>query len=962
MEKPRSSSGHKRLALIFSFLLSALFSAGVQYSRAAEEPIKIPDFPISLLNNLPMMYRSKNNLGESSLYRMRTEDCLITHEGKHYIGFQFWSPQLPKGSTEWLIASARGSDISGEWQVIDSNGNIVARCQPDIKPLEQYPRVVERYPSTTKIAHYLTDPSLIEKRTHYYLIQPVADKSNHFFGMSFTSQSKAALEEFGQLAPEVQKLHDRSSSDVVVEEMKELRREKSIEAAMDYLRKELELRMDDLEFDGKGKERARFLSAWHGYRYLFVSTYLEGQQGGGRESSLWSSNIFDTLFKTTHQRQYYDDMMDVSSILMSKLNSSGRYGRLAEVFAIWSEGMRMGGYRMDIKTYPDMGPAFPFLEKVHKRNMPALIPYSLLKKGQNGVQQVPKELTYNHIGGIRSYADMLWRNGEWQESLEWILWCKKWASNPEDGGPDKDLSPTWQGCISELSWRLEELGFIEETLSILDTGLNAKYDGYYLGRSTVSHKLTKIRISMDLNQSAPPDLIDQIKQIIEQSRGNIYVSEGTVTDARTILACAMIYTGDIIGGESLLDELVESGSGYARSKRLVYWMKNNKGTHVEEEFITLLNESRKAGNKLEEVWLYSLYADFLEKQNRSKEALMVRRETIRLYRIFDLYTKLPVELAKLSALLEKIGARNESLAVEKEAKDLFLTHQLPARYVEQAQSIIRGIVRGEHLKEKDTSHALVEFQPQRAVVIPIQNKSWSTLLTLSNLSEEINKGQLTAVGMPVNIKPIDGTLDIMVAVGAKDGSNTIAMDLSPGTYNIIEVSSDAGKNLSGALALTYKSNTGSSETTCNISIENTQNATNSTIIQAGQYQLNPFYGVPIYHQYVSTDSSTHTKPLRFITSEPSRVEIYQMDGTAAAVDGQGNGSLQDGGDELFGNSDDHGHLLLPIAENRTFMMILVYPNKTPPENGLSLRIEALEEDKWTLYSEDLILPPATKTK
>jgi hypothetical protein len=49
------------------------------------------------------------------------------------------------------------------------------------------------------------------------------------------------------------------------------------------------------------------------------------------------------------------------------------------------------------------------------------------------------------------------------------------------------------------------------------------------------------------------------------------------------------------------------------------------------------------------------------------------------------------------------------------------------------------------------------------------------------------------------------------------------------------------------------------------------------VIQAGDYQANPFYGVPIHLSYVAKDHRTKSSPLRFRASQAGRIEIYSLE-------------------------------------------------------------------------------------
>ena len=918
-----------------------------------------PEFPVNLLNGLPMTYRSKNNIGESSLYRMQKSDCLISYEGQQYLGIQLWGPMMPDPVLEWLVASPTDSMKPEPWLLVGSDGHIIHECQPEAKSPDNYPRIMERYPKTKGIACYQTSGGMIKQGKHFYLLQRMTGNPQDEFAIAITSPTGQGYENFGQLAPNAQQTFGRATSDAVIETMKEIRRNQNIGAATEYLGRELEIRMDDFEANPSRRDHEVFRKAWLGFHSIYSLAYLEAQQGGGRLSNEWASSICDTIFQTCHRREYYHHMMEIAVMLTNHLNSAGRYGRLTEVFTTWSQGMKLGGYQMDPRTYPDNGQAFDFLPKVHHRKIPALVPCSQLKVADNSRLRLPATFNYIHNAAIQKYADQLWRNGQWQESLEWLLWCQQWAQESLKKGRDEELSAAWHHSVGTLASRIESLGFTDESLAIIDSGLNADHNGYYFGRSITEYKLNKIRIHMELEHPAPPDLTWQIEQLIEEIRANIHMGVDSVKYARTILAQALIYTGKAAEGEALFNELADQGYWYAKSERLAYWCRTGRVDGVENEFIALLNDSRKAGNKLNEVWLYSRYADFLEKQGCLQESLRVRRETIRLRKTFDLYTRIPLELAKLAALLEKVGSRKESQTAEAEALELLKSNTIPGQLAEETRSTLGKINRSAAaLAASKSDIPKVDFQPQQVVVIPTKGSPWSTFLTLTNPSDKIEKGILSGVGMPMNLKLLDGQLNVRAAIGTTQEKAELPLEIPPGSYSLIEVTPADGKEPEGKLTFTWNASTKNQTSQSTVEIEAPASGGSSSVIQAGVIQLNPYYGVPIYHQYLGPKQNPQSKPLRFIASQPARVEIYLMDGTPAGIDAQGNGSLQDIGDELFIESDGLGHLQLPLKEGNAVFMIVVYPIGAIPEKGLMLNIEAFAGGKWEDHSQDLILPPS----
>ena len=143
--------------------------------------------------------------------------------------------------------------------------------------------------------------------------------------------------------------------------------------------------------------------------------------------------------------------------------------------------------------------------------------------------------------------------------------------------------------------------------------------------------------------------------------------------------------------------------------------------------------------------------------------------------------------------------------------------------------------------------------------------------------------------------------------------------------------------------------------TSTIRIEAPETGVASSIIQAGNYRYNPFYGVPVHLQYVSKDPAETSVPLRFVCSARARVEVYADDGTPLCIDDQGNGTLGDVGDELFAASDGAGNLLLPLAGGSSSFMVLIYPDGPLPADGITLNVDAWHNG-WATQSQNRLKP------
>jgi tetratricopeptide (TPR) repeat protein len=950
MNKSRDHMPLSIAAILIRFgLLLGLFVAvpGVAQVPAAAIPAKE-------LAKLPYLHFSENNLGEAYLFRMHPETSIIEVGGHRYLGFTFWST----GLVDCLFINTPGDLTPSTWILLNSNGEQIHSVEPTDIPLRDCPRVAARYPQTSRVSRYRTEGKALEQRGRYHLIQRIGNAKPVPYALCFTSCSALSYEagRSGPLIKTIAHAPLRESSDVVIENMIELRREKGMQAATEYLTREMEQRIDDCENADK-LPASQQDEANDGYIGLYVNAWYEGQTGGGRLDADWASAVYGVMYDVCLRRGYYS-LADVALNLTSSLALAGRFGKLSEVFDVWKEGMRLGGYNMTASSYPDLGPAFGILSGVRKRNIPHLEPYANAKP----YKDLPHALTENALGCFENHAVHLWYRGQWKESLEWLVWARAWASTP-DGNPESPgVGGRWHLSGTEIANIFTQMGYWEQALALHENALQQKITGGYEGKCTTRHKMAILQLKRLLGREIPSDAIEQARACILQAAGNIYEKQEFVRIYQAELGELLIHIGRISEGETLLDELAAAGSRDARIARLKHWVRSKRAKGVENELRSLLQESRETGRKMDEIVFYRLYADFLEQQNRLPEALRVRRELVRLCKAFDIFTHLPVEMARLAVLLHRMGIRDESRRLSDQALALLAKGGIPDHMAATVISLLKNIGHGDKPGKESKEHiARVEFQPLSCLIIPLKGASWTSHLTLTNPTDRNRTGRLRATGLPVGFHEVnEEDVDIEARVGAKEGNQELDVTIDPATYKIIALKPADGFSGEGKITLSWTPAKADARTTSEVRIEAPAGGTTKAIIQAGVYQMNPFYGIPIYHHYVHTDASNVSLPMRFVSSRPARVEIYTLDGTPIGIDAQGNGSLLDPGDEIFGTGDGNGNLRMPLVAGNASFLLRLYPNKELPAEGLGLRVECLDDKQWEVYAEDLLMPSPGK--
>ncbi len=761
---------------------------------------------------------------------------------------------------------------------------------------------------------------------------------NPFLKFIFTATICALMCHPNLSAQEVTEKPDGYTTDQVIESLLKAKIENRIPEGLKLLSEELD-------------RRAR-----HGnFRSLFSTVWTEAQVKSGRLDVDWAAMLYDEIFKGAIRNEKYAEMNDVTGNLLTTLSAAGRHGRLSEVLDWWIEKQN-GNQRLEITAYQDQGPVYPFFPEIRKRNTPASMLHSQIgTEPDNQRNMVDIEQKNGQVFGL--YATHLNQSGKWRESMEWVQQIRRWASL-EDGKPRWQMIQPWFNSVESTAKGMQWLGYNEEALKQVDIGLAAPMQESYHGRCNIILSLLRLEILMELKQ-APEDLVDQARELVKRAEANTHLSIAFHRDAKVTLARTLLHTGADAEALALLDELAGFGFIRARNVRLEYWIDKGMLERVEKELLSLLKASRATGNKFSECWLYEKYADFLEASGRLTEALTMRREVIRLCRSFDYFSNLPIQLAKLAVLLERMGHLEGSKDAADEARKLIAQGKLSASHKKLAEGFLTKLNPGKIAAEtKPEKPPVVDFQPERSMVIPIEGASWTTLLTLANPSDKPEEGTLSASGIPMVFTREEATGDVIArpASDADQGKATLRLRLEPSNYQLIKITADKNFAKQGELALIWTSWRGETRVEANVAIESPEKGVSSSVIQAGNYRANPFYGVPVHLHYVTKDQATKSSPLRFITSEKARVEVYALDGTPLSVDGQGNGSLRDKGDELFVASDREGNLQLPLTNGAASFMVLIYPEGELPKDGLTLNVEAFQGGAWSLHSQNRLQP------
>jgi len=900
---------HLRLAVLASLVWPILCQAQSNVSR-------------EFLNQFPELKMQRDATYMALPQALQNPGFEKTIDGKRIIGFRFKTPLWLDGSVNWLAPS----QTTKEWKVYDSEATFIAETSS--KKLEGMQHSI-----LTSVPH-----ERLRGGASYTAIRELGENESTPQTLSITVDSYRGRFVFGDLKRSFEIPEPLLEPQQVMREMLRIRESEGDQPAITYFEQELEKRAEN--------ERL--------YSDLWGIAWPEAQRRSGRNDPEWGAQIFDRIFTNSWKNRYFAVTVEVAGNTMSLYDESDHHGRVAEILDWWAEAQRLGGYVLSASHYPDLGPAFDFLPEVRRRDIPVLAPFSIAEFNEDGPRTIDEK--FFSADGFHHYANYLYRAGQWKESLEWSHWLREVSATRYEQ-KKWNAGTQWHKAHQSIIHAFSDFEFYEQALDWIDTGRSSRIRAGYKDRDVLLYELFTHQCLLSLKRSTP-EIIEKLEKLSDEIKANSELLIDSHKQARWILANALITHGRISEGEVLLDQLAQENYMPARLTRLVQWIESGRKDGVENELIALLSLLRESGNKRSEFEIYRLYADFLEKEGRFEGALSIRREAVRLCRIFNYFTFLPVELAKLAILLDQLGA-SDAASVADESRMLLNQRRLPPHLAERTTTILAGFPHQKLEKEEgEDERSRVELQPTRSTVIPIENQAWTTHLTLANPSTRGENGVLRATGMHVHFsQDPDSTSILGTIVPESPETHSIPVQIDAGTYRLISIHATENHTPDeGQLEVTWTSQRDDATTHSTITLETAEEGVISSIIQAGEYRNNPFYGIPIIHTYATKQKETHSLPIRFKSSIPTRVEVYDIDRTPLCVDAQGNGSLRDAGDELFGASDRMGSLSIPVRDGEAAFMMLLYPHGSIPATGLLVDVEIHDGTDWHLHAQNRLNP------
>jgi tetratricopeptide (TPR) repeat protein len=696
------------------------------------------------------------------------------------------------------------------------------------------------------------------------------------------------------------------------------------------------------------------------FRHFYLEIWREAQLRTGREDPDWGADIWDWMFRTSLARADEQLAHGVAANLLGSLHGSHRFGRAKEVLAWLENAVWRSGFELDPRNYADLGEGLATLPEIRRRQVPMEPPIGKMRIHPTGEFGVSKSFSFGDASVFLAIAADRERGGHWQEAMEWRVWAQSWATAKtelrEDKKPEGEVSNIWYRGVDDNAGNLRLLGLTEAAKEEYQRIIESPWPDYYQGRTKLRAKLDRIDCCLDLGQFEA-GFVEEAAELAKQAKANSYLVKRSWQQAMLTHARCLLAAGNQTDGAKMLDELISDGCEPARHERCLHHLKTGHLDGVEDDLKRLLAHHRSAGQKISEAGVYALYARFLEAAGRLDEALAMRRESIRLMRSFDLFPLLPGELARLSCLLAKCGDRAGSDAAAAEATRLAGNEQrIPARIREMVTSLLASRPQADNLsKALPEKRGTVDLQPLRSLVIPVAQRPLQGRLTLSNPTAVAVEGTLAFDGIPADAAWDEASGEAHVALGSAGVDRLSKVRIEPGSFAIIRLAAAPGAIGKGTLTTVWSA-PGQKDQTSEWNIDDAEAGVSSAVIEAGEYQGNLFYSVPIHHHFVRADLTDGPADFRIVASAPARIELYDGEDQAVFVDAQGDGSLSGISDVLYTDRNSDGAGDIASKDGQASFRLQVFPEGAIAPAGLTLTVETKIAGDWVAVSEDRILP------
>lgn len=696
----------------------------------------------------------------------------------------------------------------------------------------------------------------------------------------------------------------------------------------------------------------------------------EAQFDTGKDDPEWALLLYKSIYDIAKAEKRFDWTMHVRASLVVSYSTLCQWANARAVLNKAEDYYKGIGFDLDPNKLPARGDWDAKVPFVKTRDFPVILPNGRAVIHWQRSEERKDASKPIHIDNILTalmqelaYEDHMM--GRWDRAIERGIWLRKWSNAVNNFNADKNRKyevkrvneDTYRAVSLQMASIMESLGFTEKALGLIEEGL-ARKPATMNDLSGRTHlEILKARLLVEYGKEDAA-LIAKMNEAIAREGKLPNIGVGGMDDARIVKSQCLVTLGKLDEAEALLRAIT------AREKRTMRgWLtaelvlvdimlKRGDFTKAESTLRELMDALRITGMKIDELSLYRAYVKWAFASGNWEEALRAHREVMRLVEAFRMTPIMPQEQAVLSRIMAELGEQAESNRLADLARAGAKGRE--GRFVESIEEQLRD--RPEKGSAMTAGRVLI--QPKRVVSVPLDGLPARAVVSLVNHGGREAKGVLRVKGLPAKISwdQTTGQGIVEVEEAPRNTVERVSGEIRIGA-GAMAMFSCYGK-LAGEMqhhVLLEWDGQGEGADPCEWIIGAPDKESDGAIIDAGEYEDDPFFLIPIHHHLQSKGKEPVN--IRVVASEPSRVELYDAQGVLQMVDSEANGSLAEAGDWLGMDRDRNlAPELLPDPESKeTIFLLQIDPKDWKGSEPLRIRVEWLVDGKWFLAAEDQIV-------
>jgi hypothetical protein len=611
-------------------------------------------------------------------------------------------------------------------------------------------------------------------------------------------------------------------------------------------------------------------------------------------------------------------------------------------------------------SYPDLGPIFSFLPEARQRAYP-IYEHELPMRYRDPVRKTRKDfIYYPYIYALNHIADTALNTGDWIKSAELSDWSIRYVDEYMKGNNHlrgEVGTVVAYGSHQRLAKLMLLHGYPNEAAHFMRAFI-AKAEDYYRTRTSdllrAKSDLAAIRIELGALTEDDLTLVDEAEKEVA---GNQWFDRSIVLKATLNKIRVYHALGHTQDAWKMLDALMAE---MAQDVNPHHWVRMlntaidlalDDGAvrpELEDWFILALENARRAGNKFEELPLYEKYAQFLSMKGRLGEAIRIQQEAIRLAQAMSLPKRIGDNRAILAGMQRRTADDAVAAAPEPETEPQVAetAPQPSAAPAPDASSI--------------TIVPAIDIQPRQSLSAALPGQPAFGRFYLHNPA----------------IVPQQGTLQLTGTIDQPEWNNEQWLTVNAGTaFEVTQLSKDMTleaeascivdifgrppENGESAIVGCQWIPAGEPDTAASGTWEyrTAETEKRTAVVDAHELRNNPFYLIPIHHMIQRTDAGQpETVDFTVEASVPMRIETYDaFSGELLAVDANGDGDFEDGGDQIISDKNRNSWPDLIFGEGQHLASLVLYVQTAATTEGdTELTVKTHTGDDWQVDAIDVI--------